>query len=304
MFLEFLTSVYFLAVTMNTNRGGQSSPSSAGQSAVRGGTSEAGGNREQGKSPGASRPAVNLSRDALRKSLAQKKQVSGSSTAATTDKGQAVATTARGQAAATTSRGRAAVTSSGQAAATVSSGQAAATGSKSQAAATGSSGQAAATGSKGQATATGSSGQAAVTGSSGQAAATGSKGQGSLERSSSSGKGKEKRRLEDASRPPRPSKVRVTEGPEGGAGASSSVSAPVEEFPLGGIYVPSWRIRKGSTVLTPEVASEMFEHSCLLRDLQQLSAQGLHVVAQEFASAWARVSQIHPYEVYYKSFIF
>ena len=286
MFLEFLTSVYFLAVTMNTNRGGQSSPSSAGQGASREGTSEGGGNREQRKSPGASRPTVNLSRDALRKSLAQKKQVSGSSTAATTDKGQAVATTARGQAAATTSRGRAAVTSSGQAAATVSSGQAAATTPG------------------GQAAATGSRSQAAATGSSGQAAATGSKGQGSLERSSSSGKGKEKRRLEDASRPPRPSKVRVTEGPEGGAGASSSVSAPVEEVPLGGIYVPSWRIREGSTVLTPEVASEMFEHSCLIRDLQQLSAQGLHVVAQEFASAWARVSQIHPYEVYYNSFIF
>ena len=96
----------------------------------------------------------------------------------------------------------------------------------------------------------------------------------------------------------------MTEGPEGGAGASNSVSALVEEVPLGGIYVPSWRIKEGSSVLTPKVASEMFEHSYLIRDLQQLSAQGLHVVAQEFASAWARVSQIHPYEVYYKSFIF
>ena len=171
---------------MNTNRGGQGSSSSAGQDAPRRGTSEAGGNRDQRKSPGASRCAVNLNRDALRKSLAQKKQVSGSSTAATADKGQSATTASSGQAAATAS-----------------------------------------------------SGQAAATASSGQAAATGSKGQGSLERSSSSGKGKEKRRLEDASRPPRPSKVRVTEGPEGGAGASSSVSAPVEEFPLGGIYVPS-----------------------------------------------------------------
>mgnify|MGYP004609074043 CR=1 FL=1 len=220
---------------MNTNRGGQGSSGSIGHGGSRRGTSEAGGSRGQGKSSSASRPAVSLNRDALRKSLAQKKQVGGSSTAAAVDRGQAAATADKGQAAATASRG--------------------------------------------------------------QAAATDPKGKASAEKSSSD-KGKEKRRLEDASRPPRPNKVRVTEGPEGGVGASSSVSAPVGEIPLGGIYVPAWRIREGSSVLTPEVASEMFEHSCLLRDLQQLSAQGLHVVAQEFASAWARVSQICPYEVY------
>ena len=46
-------------------------------------------------------------------------------------------------------------------------------------------------------------------------------------------------------------------------------------------------------MLAPEVAMEMFEYSCLLRDLQQLSAQGLHLVAKEFASAWAKVSELY-----------
>ena len=97
---------------MNTNRGGQGSSSSAGHGASGRGTSEAGGNRGQGKSPSASRPAVNLNRDALRKSLAQKKQVAGSSTAATADKGQAAATAAKGQAAATVSKEHAAASAS------------------------------------------------------------------------------------------------------------------------------------------------------------------------------------------------
>ena len=208
----------FLAAIMNTNRGGQGSSSSAGQDAPRRGISEAGGNRDQRKSPGASRPAVNLNRDALRKSLAQKKQVSGSSTTATADKSRA-----------------------------------------------------------------------AVTAASGQAAATGSKGQASAERSSSSRKGKEKRRLEDASRPPRPTKVTVTGGSVDTAGSSGSGDTPVEEIPLGDVYVPAWNIRQGSSVVSRPVASEMFEHCCIITDLQQLSAQGLHVVAEEFASAWAKV---------------
>ena len=219
---------------MNTNRGGQGSSSRSGQGTPRKGISKTGGSREQGKSPSSSRPVVTLNREALRKTLAQQKQVAGSS---------ATATAVRGQAAATAS-----------------------------------------------------SGQVAAKISSGQTAATGSKGKASAEKSSSN-KGKEKRRLEDAPRPPRPEKVRVVEGPGGGAGASSSLGAPVGEIPLGGIYVPAWNIRDGASVLTPEVATEMFEHSCLIRDLQQLSAQGLHVVAQEFASAWARVSNLYLDEV-------
>ena len=214
---------------MNTNRGGQGSSSRAGHGAPCKGTSEAGGSRDQGKSPSSSRHVVSLNRDVLRKSLAQKKQVGGSSTAAAVDRGQAAATAEKGQAVATASRG--------------------------------------------------------------QAAATDPKGKASAEKSSSD-KGKEKRKLEDTSRPPRPNKVRVTEGPEDDVGASSSASAPVGEILLGGIYVPAWRIREGSSVLTLEVASEMFEHSCLLRDLQQLSVQGLHVVMDEFASCWGKGKKI------------
>ena len=198
---------------MNTNRGGQGSSNSAGHDASRRGTSEAGGNRGQGNSPSASRPAVSLNRDAMRTSLTQKKQVAGSSTAATADKGQAAAIAASGQA-----------------------------------------------------TATASSGQAAATASREHAAASASKGKAPLEQSPS-GRGKDKRRLKDASRPPHPNKVRVTDGPEGGLGASSSTSAPVGEIPLGGVYVPAWNIREGSSALDPEVATEMFEHSCLLKDL-------------------------------------
>ena len=105
---------------------------------------------------------------------------------------------------------------------------------------------------------------------------------------SSSGKGKEKRRLEDASLPSRPTKVRMTDDPEDGPAA-----VPVEEIPLGKVYVPDWNVREGSSVTTPAVATEMFEHSCLFKDLQQLSACGLHVVAKEFATAWAKVSKLY-----------
>ena len=165
---------------MNTNRGGQGSSSRAGQNAPHKGTSEAGGSRGRGQSPTVQRPAATggstLNRDALRKSLAQKKQVDGASIAATASKGQAVATAAKGQTAATAAKD--------------------------------------------------------------QAAATAGKGKSPVEKSSS-GKGKEKRRLEDASLLPRPPKVRVTDDPKDGFGAAGSANAPVGEIPLGGIYVPA-----------------------------------------------------------------
>ena len=39
----------------------------------------------------------------------------------------------------------------------------------------------------------------------------------------------------------------------------------------------------------PKVAMDMLEKSCLVHDLRHLSAQGLHVVMDEFASYWAKV---------------
>ena len=88
-----------------------------------------------------------------------------------------------------------------------------------------------------------------------------------------------KRPLLDRSPPPPPTRPRLassSEKPASSRGAPGSVDAQVEEIPLGGPYVPKWKICKGSYVGTPEVAKELLEHSCLVRDLQT----GVHRVCR------------------------
>ena len=88
-------------------------------------------------------------------------------------------------------------------------------------------------------------------------------------------KAKGKRPLLDRSPPPPPTRPRLAsslEKPASNRGASRSADALVEEIPLGGPYVPRWKICEGSSVGTPEVAKELLEHSCLIRDLQHWTA--------------------------------
>ena len=84
-------------------------------------------------------------------------------------------------------------------------------------------------------------------------------------------KAKGKRVLQDRSPPLPPTRLRLassSEMPSGSRGASGSVGASAQMTSLGGVYVPQWNIREGSSVATPEVANELFEGSCLIRDLE------------------------------------
>ena len=94
--------------------------------------------------------------------------------------------------------------------------------------------------------------------------------------------------LQDHSPPLPPTRLRLERSTEARS-VGDDAGAPVGETSLERPLVPSRSIRDGSSVTIPEVAMDMFENSCLLRDLQHLSSQGLHMVMEEFASCWAKV---------------
>lgn len=104
---------------------------------------------------------------------------------------------------------------------------------------------------------------------------------------SASEKGKEKRKLEDASPSSRPSKVLAVEGPSCGPEATN---LDVDEASLGDIFIPQWRIRERSSVTTRAVAREMFEQCCLFPDLEELAEKDFNFVVEEYASCWAKVT--------------